>query len=114
DLNRCFPGSSKGSAASRLAHRFCEQILQQVDVAIDLHTAAVHRTNLAQIRVTAGDERARALADAFAAPVIVASEVREGSLRADARLVKPHQSSSMKRERRCALTSRASAPVFAA
>ncbi|MEO1419573.1 MAG: succinylglutamate desuccinylase/aspartoacylase family protein [Pseudomonadota bacterium] len=84
DLNRCFPGSSKGSAASRLAHRFCEQILQQVDVAIDLHTAAVHRTNLAQIRVTAGDEKARALADAFAAPVIVASEVREGSLRAEA------------------------------
>ncbi|MEL7311720.1 MAG: succinylglutamate desuccinylase/aspartoacylase family protein [Pseudomonadota bacterium] len=81
DLNRCFPGSATGSSASRLANRFCREILRQADVAIDLHTAAVHRTNLPQIRVTQGDRKALELAEVFAAPVVVASEVREGSLR---------------------------------
>ncbi|MEL7024392.1 MAG: succinylglutamate desuccinylase/aspartoacylase family protein [Pseudomonadota bacterium] len=81
DLNRCFPGSATGSSASRLANRFCREILRQADVAIDLHTAAVHRSNLPQIRVTQDDHAALELAEVFAAPVIVSSEIREGSLR---------------------------------
>lgn len=81
DLNRCFPGSATGSSASRIASRFCEELLQQADFVVDLHTAAVHRTNLPQVRVSLDDDAARALAEAFAAPVVVGSSLREGSLR---------------------------------
>ncbi len=84
DLNRSFPGSQKGSAASRLARIFCEQIVDQSDYGIDLHTAAVHRSNLPQIRAGLADERTRALAAVFAAPVIVDAANREGSLRSHA------------------------------
>ncbi|MEM7611134.1 MAG: succinylglutamate desuccinylase/aspartoacylase family protein [Pseudomonadota bacterium] len=81
DLNRSFPGSQRGSAASRLAYIFCEQIVRQADFGIDLHTAAVHRANLPQIRAQLNNPVTRELADAFAAPVIVDASQREGSLR---------------------------------
>jgi len=81
DLNRSFPGSVKGSLASRLAHLFLTEVISRCDYGIDLHSAAVHRENLPQIRIDTRDSRARALADAFAAPVIVNSALRDGSLR---------------------------------
>lgn len=82
DLNRCFPGSEKGSLASRLAHLFLEQVAQKATHGIDLHTGSARRSNLPQTRVTEGDKVAKRLAKAFAAPVIMASRVRDGSLRA--------------------------------
>ncbi|MEM9172366.1 MAG: succinylglutamate desuccinylase/aspartoacylase family protein [Pseudomonadota bacterium] len=82
DLNRSFPGSQGGSAASRLAHIFVSEILLQSDCGIDLHTAAVHRSNLPQIRATFDNHEVRRLAAAFGAPVIVNAPNREGSLRA--------------------------------
>jgi predicted deacylase len=39
DLNRSFPGSAKGSIASRLAHLFINEIMSKADYGIDLHTA---------------------------------------------------------------------------
>ncbi|MEO1139853.1 MAG: succinylglutamate desuccinylase/aspartoacylase family protein [Pseudomonadota bacterium] len=81
DLNRCFPGGSEGSMASRLAHIFMEEVVRRSDVGIDLHSAAVHRTNLPQIRLTPGNARLRRLGDAFGAPVMMTSKLREGSLR---------------------------------
>ncbi|MEO0575753.1 MAG: succinylglutamate desuccinylase/aspartoacylase family protein [Pseudomonadota bacterium] len=81
DLNRSFPGSERGSAASRLANIFCETIVNQSDCGLDLHTAAQHRSNLPQIRADLGDPRLESLAQAFGAPVIVNAENREGSLR---------------------------------
>lgn len=81
DLNRCFPGHSEGSLAGRLAHLFRTEIVERCDVGIDLHSAAQGRTNLPQIRLTPGNERLRALGDAFAAPVTLMSKVRDGSLR---------------------------------
>ncbi len=47
-----------------------------------MHTGAIHRTNLPQIRaqLTPGSETER-MADAFGAPVILNAELREGSLR---------------------------------
>ena len=81
DLNRSFPGSAEGSLAARLAHIFMQEIVARSDAGIDLHSAAIHRTNLPQIRVTPSRPETMALAEAFGAPLIVTSKVRDGSLR---------------------------------
>ncbi|MFW6380345.1 MAG: succinylglutamate desuccinylase/aspartoacylase family protein [Halorhodospira sp.] len=81
DLNRSFPGSPRGSLAARLAHLFMGQVLERASHAIDLHTGTAHRTNLPQIRANLDDPRALALARAFSAPVIINSDLRDGSLR---------------------------------
>ena len=81
DLNRSFPGSESGSLASRLAHVFMNEIVARCEYGIDLHTAAFHRCNLPQIRADLGDEGTAQLAHAFAAPVVLDSRVRDGSLR---------------------------------
>lgn len=82
DLNRSFPGSMKGSVASRIAHLFVREIVEKSDCGIDLHTAAIHRDNLPQIRANLDDEGICKLAESFSAPVILNSGLREGSLRA--------------------------------
>ena len=82
DLNRSFPGSEKGSLAARLANAFLEEVVVKSNYGIDLHTGAVHRENLPQVRASFDDlgvvER---LAKAFGSPVILNSELRDGSLR---------------------------------
>lgn len=85
DLNRCFPGHSQGSLAARLSHLFMTEVVLRCDVGIDLHSAAVGRTNLPQIRLTPGSTRLRELGEAFAAPVTLTSKVRDGSLRMSAK-----------------------------
>jgi len=82
DLNRSFPGSSKGSLASRVAKIFYDEIVSKCDFGIDLHTASIHKSNLPQIRTNIDNEVAFKLAKAFQAPVILHSELRDGSLRA--------------------------------
>jgi len=81
DLNRSFPGSEKGSLAARLAHLFMEEIVCQSTHGIDLHTGAIHRTNLPQIRANLDDSATEELARAFDVPVIISSNLRDGSLR---------------------------------
>ncbi len=81
DLNRFFPGSRKGSMASRLAHLFFEEIVDNSTHGIDLHTGAVHRSNLPQVRVCFDDAEAMKLAHAFRVPVIMNANLRDGSLR---------------------------------
>jgi predicted deacylase len=81
DLNRSFPGSARGSLASRLAHLFLEEIVARADFGIDLHSAAIHRTNLPQVRVSPKQPETLSLAEAFGAPVILTAKLREGSLR---------------------------------
>ncbi|MGA9573504.1 MAG: succinylglutamate desuccinylase/aspartoacylase family protein [Lysobacterales bacterium] len=82
DLNRSFPGSAKGSIAGRLAHTFHKQIVSKSDYGIDLHTGAINRSNLPQVRANLDDERTLELARAFGAPVIINANIRDGSLRA--------------------------------
>lgn len=84
DLNRSFPGSSKGSLASRVADKFVDQLLSRCDYAIDLHTGARHRTNLPQIRVDLSNEASKELGMAFGVPVLMHSRLRDGSLREEA------------------------------
>lgn len=81
DLNRSFPGSNSGSLAARMAHIFMEQIVNQCNYGIDLHTAAIHRSNLPQIRANLDDGETERLAKAFGVPVILNSDLRDGSLR---------------------------------
>jgi hypothetical protein len=84
DLNRSFPGSEKGSLAARLAHLFMTEIAAKSTHGIDLHTGAVHRSNLSQIRGWLKLEGVEAMARSFDVPVIIDAEVRDGSLRAAA------------------------------
>ncbi|WP_137168103.1 succinylglutamate desuccinylase/aspartoacylase family protein [Salinimonas lutimaris] len=81
DLNRSFPGSKKGSLAGRLAHLFFKEVVSKCDVGIDLHTGAIHRSNLPQIRANLDDEEVLAMAEAFGVPVLLNSDIRDGSLR---------------------------------
>ena len=81
DLNRSFPGSSKGSLSSRVAKIFFDEIVSKCDLGIDLHTASIHKSNLPQIRTNIDNEYTFTLAKAFQAPVILHSELRDGSLR---------------------------------
>jgi predicted deacylase len=84
DLNRNFPGSAKGSLASRIAKIFFDEIVDKCDLGIDIHTASIHKSNLPQVRTNIDNEYTLKLAKAFEAPVIMHSEVRDGSLRATA------------------------------
>ncbi|NES70002.1 MAG: succinylglutamate desuccinylase/aspartoacylase family protein [Okeania sp. SIO2D1] len=81
DLNRSFPGSKRGSLGSRLAHLFMAEIVSKSTHGIDLHTASDHRKNLPQIRANLHDSRTYECAKAFAAPVTIHSQTRDGSLR---------------------------------
>lgn len=81
DLNRSFPGSENGSLASRLANLFMREIVEKSDYGIDLHTAAVHRINLPQIRANLEDKTTYHCAQAFGAPLMMHSSTRDGSLR---------------------------------
>ena len=81
DLNRSFPGSENGSLASRLAALFIREIVDRSTHGIDLHTAAVHRINLPQIRANLEDETTYQYAKAFGAPLMMHSNTRDGSLR---------------------------------
>lgn len=82
DLNRSFPGFERGSLAGRLAHLFINEIVSLCTHGIDLHTAAIGRTNLPQIRVKLeGDDELMKMASAFRSPVILNSETRDGTLR---------------------------------
>lgn len=81
DLNRSFPGSGKGSLAARLANLFMKEIVGNCTHGIDLHTGAIHRSNLPQIRANLDDEKTAKLANAFGVPVLLNSNLRDGSLR---------------------------------
>lgn len=84
DLNRSFPGTEGGSLAGRLANLFMREIVGRADLGIDLHSAAIHRTNMPQIRYSPSNERTTELAESFGAPITIRAKLRDGSLRAAA------------------------------
>jgi predicted deacylase len=81
DLNRSFPGTESGSMAARLAKVFYTEVIERCDIGIDLHTAAIHRENLPQIRADLNNPIIDPLARAFGAPVLLHSAAPDGSLR---------------------------------
>lgn len=86
DLNRSFPGSEKGSLASRFARLLAQTVFSHATHCVDLHTGSLKRTNLPQIRVDLEVPETKALAQAFGAPVILSAPHRAGSFREHARL----------------------------
>lgn len=81
DLNRSFPGSQRGSLAGRLANLLLEEVISRCSHGIDLHTGAVHRSNLPQIRADLDDPATLQLATSFGVPVMLNAALRDGSLR---------------------------------
>ncbi len=81
DLNRCFPGSSRGSLASRMARVIFDEIVRRSDFGIDLHTAAVRRTNVPNVRADLTCPNLEPFARAFGSELIVNAQGPAGSLR---------------------------------
>jgi len=84
DLNRSFPGLRRGSLTSRLAHAVFDHIVTRCDYGIDLHTAAVRRTNYPNSRADMEQEATARLATLFGAELIINSPGPVGSLRRSA------------------------------
>lgn len=84
DLNRSFPGVAAGSLASRMARNIFDEIVARSDYGIDLHTAAVRRTNYPNVRGDLNSSKVRKLAKAFACEVIMNGRGPRGALRREA------------------------------
>jgi predicted deacylase len=81
DLNRSFPGSESGSLAGRMARLIFDEIVTRCDYGIDLHTAAVRRTNYPNVRADMANPEVRRLAEAFGSEIIINSQGPKGSFR---------------------------------
>jgi len=85
DVNRSFPGSFKGSLASRVARTLTKKILPHIDFGIDFHTGGANRHNYPQIRYSSGDAYAFELAQQFKAPFVMKKAAISKSLRREAK-----------------------------
>lgn len=81
DLNRSFPGSTRGSLTGRIADTFMKEIVANSTHGIDLHTGARHRSNFPQIRANLDDPETLGITEAFGAPLAINAKIRDGSLR---------------------------------
>ena len=90
DLNRVFPGFENGSPASQLAFTFMQEIVSKCAYGVDLHSGAIHRENLPQIRANLDDPIVKEIATAFGASIMLNSNLRDGSLREAAQSVGCH------------------------
>jgi predicted deacylase len=81
DVNRSFPGNTRGSLASRIARALTKKVLPLVDFGVDFHTGGRSHYNYPQIRYTEGNEQARQLARHFGAPYTLAKRPINRSLR---------------------------------
>lgn len=81
DLNRSFPGSKKGSLASRFAFHILNEVMPEVHYAIDFHAGGASRFNAPQIRLAENDPELKLLADTFNAPFTLYSKNIGGSFR---------------------------------
>ncbi len=81
DLNRVFPGSPRGSLASRFAYYIIKEIAPLVDYCLDYHTGGDSRFNAPQVRINKNDEDALELARVFGSPFVIRTGQREKSFR---------------------------------
>lgn len=84
DLNRSFPGSPTGSLASRMAYRIFNKIIPCCNYGIDLHTAAIRRTNYPNIRGDISNPAVRKLAKSFGSELILNNKGPIGGFRREA------------------------------
>lgn len=81
DLNRFFPGSTKGSFGSRFANHILQNIGLKADIILDLHSGGLGRYNIPQIRCDFKTQNIFDLLDNVEIPLIVNSSIRDGSFR---------------------------------
>ena len=81
DPNRAFPGTAGGSLTNRFAYEIFEQIIRKCQYGIDLHCAAIRRTNFPNVRANMKNPEVRRIARAFGAEIIIDQQGPEGSLR---------------------------------
>lgn len=84
DLNRAFPGTETGSLASRMAKTIFDEIVTRSDFGIDLHTAAVRRTNYPNVRGDLDDPDVRRIAESFGCEILIDGRGPRGSFRREA------------------------------
>jgi predicted deacylase len=81
DLNRHFPGTARGSSASRIAARLFDDVVRRCSYAVDFHTGSHHRSNLTQIRGDLEQPAVLELARSLGVGVVVHNPGRLGTLR---------------------------------
>ncbi len=81
DLNRQFPGRATGNLASRYAATLFEALIPICDYGIDLHSAAIRRTNFPNLRADLNDAGTRRLARAFGCELTIHGKGPRGSFR---------------------------------
>lgn len=81
DLNRSFPGNAKGSATTRTAYSFFNEIVRHCSAVIDLHTGSLDRTNLPQIRADLRRPAVVQLTQSLGSTVVLHTTGESGSLR---------------------------------
>jgi len=81
DLNRYFPGNTNGSAASRIAYSFFNDVVAECDSLVDLHTGSFERSNLPQLRADLLNPDVVAMTEGFGSTVILHNKPAEGTLR---------------------------------
>lgn len=84
DLNRAFPGSETGSLAGRMARTIFDEIVMRCDYGIDLHSAAVRRTNYPNVRGDLQNVEVKRMAEAFGCEIIMDGKGPKQSLRREA------------------------------
>ncbi len=70
NLARTFPGKEQGTPSEVLAYWLGESIISRADFYLDMHSAGVKLLMPSMVGFPTGDERARAAALAFGAPVV--------------------------------------------
>lgn len=81
DVNRSFPGTKRGSLASRVAYTLTKKILPLIDFGIDYHTGGGSRFNYPQVRYGKTNKKACELARVFSAPFMIEKPYIVKSLR---------------------------------
>ena len=81
DLNRSFPGGTRGSMASRLAKLFMDEVVARSQYGLDFHCGSDGRDNHPHLRGHLKDEETKRMAQAFGAPVCIDGSGPDGSLR---------------------------------
>ena len=84
DLNRFFPGSAVGSAASRIAYALFTELIARCDYLVDFHTGSFHRTNIPHLRADTNDPDVALLARWFGSEVVLHNAGGPGTLRRSA------------------------------
>jgi predicted deacylase len=81
DLNRFFPGNSKGNFVKKYASIIFKEIIKKCQYGIDIHTAAIGRSNLPHVRADMNFKEVKRMAVAFGTTIIKNESGAKGSLR---------------------------------